>query len=88
MNPYIESTIATYRQHREAGNVQAALVAADQAFQLIASLDDYETLLEQEAELKSSKLRLRHGEPRARDVKSQELRSTLQASTRKSRCAS
>jgi len=52
VNPYVESTIATYRQHREAGNAPAALIAADQAFQLIASLDDYESLLEQEAELK------------------------------------
>ena len=52
MNPYVESTIATYRQHREAGNTPAALAAADQAFALLASLDDYETLLEVEAELK------------------------------------
>lgn len=52
MHPFVESTIATYRQHREAGNAPAALAAADQAFALMASLDDYETLLEIEAELK------------------------------------
>lgn len=52
MNPYVESTIAVYRQHREAGNAPGALAAADQAFALMASLDDYETLLEIEAALK------------------------------------
>lgn len=51
MHPYIESTIAVYRQHREAGNAPGALAAADQAFALLASLDDYETLREMEAEL-------------------------------------
>lgn len=52
MHPFVGSTIATYRQHREAGNAPGALAAADQAFALLASLDDFETLLEIEAELK------------------------------------
>lgn len=51
MNPYVESTIATYRQHREAGNAPAALAAADQAFALLESLEDFEQLREMEAEL-------------------------------------
>lgn len=51
MHPYIESTIATYRAHREAQNAPGALAAADQAFALLASLDDFETLRELEAEL-------------------------------------
>lgn len=52
MHPYIESTIAVYHAHREAQNAPGALAAADQAFALMASLDDFEQLREMEAELK------------------------------------
>ena len=51
MHPFLESTIATYRRNREAGSHGAALAAADQAFALLASLDDFETLRELEVEL-------------------------------------
>lgn len=63
MNPYVESTIAVYRQHREAGNAPASLAAADQAFALLASLDDYESLLEVEAELRGGF----HDDPEAKN---------------------
>lgn len=51
MNPYVESTIAVYREHRAANNNPGALAAADRAFALLASLDDFETLRTMEAEL-------------------------------------
>lgn len=48
-HPYVESTAATYRAHRAAGDDAAALTAADQLLalvQLTTDLDELETLEE------------------------------------------